>query len=61
MQIRNYTSLEAIQKEADKIGVQLYETNCSYSFRVFENKYCTFLHIFYKHIDTVKMILNEYK
>lgn len=48
MQIRKYSSLDAIKKEAAKIGIELLETTVSYSFRIFENKQTTFLHIFYK-------------
>ena len=48
MQIRQYKTLDAITKEANKLGIELNETNVSYSFRVFENKQTTFLHILYK-------------
>lgn len=48
MKIRAYNTLEAITKEANKQKVQLFETNVSYSFRIFINKQTTFLHIFYK-------------
>ncbi len=48
MKIRQYKSKDAIQKEADKINVELFETPISSSFRIFKNKQTTFLHIFYK-------------
>lgn len=50
MTIRKYKSLDAITKEAAKINIELLETHCSFSFRVFKNKQTTFLHIFYKTI-----------
>ena len=48
MIIRKYRSLDAIQHAAKVSNVELFETNVSYSFRVFEDKQTTFLHIFYK-------------
>jgi len=48
MKIREYKSLEALQKEAAKINAELLETNISWSFSIFKNKQRTFLHIYYK-------------
>ena len=48
MKIRKYNTLDAITKEANQQGKELFETNVSYSFRIFVNKQTTFLHIFYK-------------
>lgn len=48
MKIRKYNTLDAITKEANQQGKELFETNVSYSFRIFINKQTTFLHIFYK-------------
>jgi hypothetical protein len=48
MKTITYTTFHSIAKEANKRGVSLYETNTSYSFRIFEGKNCTELHIYQK-------------
>lgn len=48
MKIRKYNTLDAIRKEAAQQRKELFETPVSYSFRIFENKQTTWLHIFYK-------------
>ncbi len=46
--IRKYSSLEALQKEADKLGLTVNETDICYSFYIYLNRQAIFFHVYYK-------------
>lgn len=48
MQVIKHVSLEAIEKEAAKVGATLLESQIAWSFRIFEAKQTKFLHVYYK-------------
>jgi len=45
---RTYSSYSKLEKAAKEKGKKVEETPVSFYFRIFENKQCTELHIFYK-------------
>ena len=50
MQIVKHSSLEAIEKEAEKQHATLVESPIAFSFRIFENRQTKTLHVYYKPI-----------
>lgn len=46
--IRKYTSLEALQKEAAKVGKTVNETDICFSFYIYENRQAKYFHVYYK-------------
>ena len=49
MKIINYKTKQELSDAAKLRNEELYETDISFSFRLFEYKQCTELHIYYKH------------
>lgn len=49
MEIIHYQELDKLRKSAIRLGKEVLETDVSYSFRLFDNKQTTELHILYKH------------
>jgi hypothetical protein len=50
MVIRKYTNKESLLKEANKIGLKesdLTVCHASISYRIFKNKNCSYLHVYY--------------
>lgn len=47
MAIVSYSSIETILSEADKLNAEIYETNLSVSFRIYDEKHRSYIHVFY--------------
>lgn len=47
MKIIKYKSLVALHNKASELGYEVFMTNVSHSFRIFENKQTVEFHVFY--------------
>lgn len=47
MKIIKYKSLQELQEQANNKGVELFQCDVSYSFRIFKNRQTIEFHVFY--------------